>query len=77
MEMRPEVASKSAAVKVATPLVLPSAAAFAIESVEPEKERGLDTVVACTLPALSVERSVEVSAVKYDAPETLSAVVDA
>ena len=28
MEMRPEVASKSAAVKVATPLVLPSAAAF-------------------------------------------------
>ena len=28
MEMRPEVASKSAAVKAATPLVVPSAAAF-------------------------------------------------
>ena len=47
MEMLPEVASKSAAVKDAAPLVEPSAAAFWIESVEPENVRGEDTVSVC------------------------------
>ena len=47
MEMRPEVASKSAAVKDAAPFVVPSAAAFWIASVEPENVSGEDTVSVC------------------------------
>jgi len=45
--MRPEDASKSAAVNDAAPFVLPSAAAFAIESVEPENESGDESVAVC------------------------------
>lgn len=45
MAMLPEEASKSAAVKDAAPFVAPSATAFCMESVEPEKLSGEETVV--------------------------------
>ena len=58
MLMRPEPLSlKSAARKVAAPLVAPSASAFAMESVEPENERGAETVVDWSVPLAVVERS--------------------
>ena len=61
MEMLPEEASKSAAVKEAAPLVAPSAAAFWIESVEPENESGLESVAVKSEPVpLPTRRPVSV-----------------
>ena len=80
MAMLPEEASKSAAVKEAAPLVVPSAAAFCIESVEPEKLSGEETVVDWTAPAL-VESSAlvmpEIKRFVEDAVVAVIAVVDA
>ena len=82
MEMLPEEELKSAAVKVAAPLVEPSAAASAIERVEPENESGVETVVDWTAPAAVEERSVEITPemvrlVVEAVPETVMAVVEA
>ena len=60
MEMLPLDESKSFALKLAAPLVEPSAMASWIERVEPENESGLETVVFCIAPFVSVERSVPV-----------------
>ena len=55
--MRPEDASKSAVVNEAAPFVLPSAAAFAIESVEPENVSGPETVALRSEPVPLPTRS--------------------
>jgi hypothetical protein len=70
--MRPEPLSlKSAAVKAAAPLVVPSAAAFCIASTPPVKVSGEEMVVLVTFPVASV-RSKEFGRV-----ETISAEVEA